>query len=88
MSTEYTPTTGEVRAFYVAGIPPHRASVPEGNAEFDRWLAAHDRAMKVEVWDEGAKAMMYAVAEKQSVSFIAPHNPYRVIEKQPPKEGG
>jgi phage terminase Nu1 subunit (DNA packaging protein) len=40
--SEYTPTTDEVRAMYVTGTPPHRVSVPQGNAEFDRWLAQHD----------------------------------------------
>lgn len=40
--TGYTPTTDEVRAMYVTGTPPHRVTVPAGNAEFDRWLAQHD----------------------------------------------
>lgn len=51
--SEYTPTTKEVRAFYVAGIPPHRASVSAGNAEFDRWLQSVKSEAKAEGWDEG-----------------------------------
>jgi len=46
---EYTPTTDEMRTFYTAErldgphldgfLPP---TVDQAEAEFDRWLAAHD----------------------------------------------
>ena len=55
MANEYTPTTEEVRAVYVAGTPPHMVTVTDGNAEFDRWLAAHDRAVKAEALREAAE---------------------------------
>ena len=50
---ERVPTTEEVRAFYVAGIPPHRASVSQGNTEFDRWLAQ----VKAEALRDAAEAL-------------------------------
>lgn len=31
---------------------------------------------QAEAWERGAKDMMRAVSEEQTVSFIAPHNPY------------
>lgn len=40
--SDYTPTTEEVRAMYVTGTPPHRVTVPQGNSEFDAWIAQHD----------------------------------------------
>jgi hypothetical protein len=43
MSDE-TPTTDEVRGFYVCGTPYWiDGEQDERNAEFDRWLAEHDR---------------------------------------------
>lgn len=40
MNVEYTPTTDDVRAYYV-WAKSRRVSRERG-AEFDRWLAAHD----------------------------------------------
>lgn len=40
-------------------------------------LRAAAPMLMAQAWDEGAKAMMRAVSEEQSVSFIAPNNPYR-----------
>lgn len=51
---EHTPTTKDVRAIYVYGTPPHRVTIQDGYAEFDRWLAAHDRAVRAEALREAA----------------------------------
>ena len=40
-------------------------------------LEAAAPLLMAQAWNEGAKAMMRAVSEEQSVSFIAPYNPYR-----------
>ena len=40
-------------------------------------LEAAAPMLMAQAWNEGAKAMMRAVSEEQSVSFIAPNNPYR-----------
>ena len=40
-------------------------------------LEAAAPMLMAQAWNEGAKAMMRAVSEEQSVSFIMPNNPYR-----------
>ena len=40
-------------------------------------LEAAAPMLMAQAWNEGAKAMKRAVSEEQSVSFIAPNNPYR-----------
>ncbi len=49
--SDYTPTTEDVRAFYIAGTPPHRVSVAQGKAEFDQWL----QSVKAEARAEGTR---------------------------------
>ena len=56
---DYTPTTEEVRNRYLSEV------FTEDEAEFDRWLAEHDRVVKSKAWAEG-------FAEGKWVS-----NPYR-----------
>ena len=48
---DYTPTTLEVRESYTY----FRGTIPtvEHAAEFDRWLAEHDREVAEKAWDEG-----------------------------------
>jgi len=49
MSDDYTPTTGEVRAVYASAsfvktaFNKYDSNAERGLAEFDRWLAEHDR---------------------------------------------
>jgi hypothetical protein len=49
MSDDYTPTTGEVRAVYASAsfvktaFNKYDSNAERGLAEFDRWLAQHDR---------------------------------------------
>lgn len=56
MSNEYTPTTEEVRGDWAAYQMPTgggdvRAEFKAAEAEFDRWLAAHDREVFVKGWN-------------------------------------
>jgi hypothetical protein len=46
-STEYTPTTDEIREATVPG-----SYQSWGKGYFDRWLAAHDREVAAKAWDE------------------------------------
>lgn len=72
---EYTPTTEEVRDVYVDG---HWSRVAHGaghgnfpEAEFDRWLAAHD----AEVFDKTVAVLVYE--DGSPVEVVAVVNPYR-----------
>ena len=49
--SEFTPTTEHVRDIYAAG-PWSR--VADRNAAFDRWLTAHDAAIRDAALEEGA----------------------------------
>lgn len=62
---EYTPTTDGVRNRYIKA----RVSYEPG-AEFDRWLAARDREVAAQAWDEGRWAF-----RGQGTPW--PANPYR-----------
>lgn len=62
--SEYTPTTEEVRDSYDYQFTLGMSDISR-IAEFDRWLAEHDRVVKSKAWAEG-------FAEGQWVS-----NPYR-----------
>ena len=47
---EYTPDTGAVRAAYTRAMrQAFIASTSEHIEEFDRWLAAHDRAIREQI---------------------------------------
>lgn len=61
--TEYTPSMEEIRGIYAAygygGNRPHdgqHQGIREWRAEFDRWLAAHDREVAAAAWWEGVQA--------------------------------
>ena len=73
------PTTDQVRLDYVHAYP----STPEGReiagAEFDRWLAEHDRQVAERAWDEGARwaAVECGAVDNERQAWIAPgDNPY------------
>ena len=59
-SAEYTPSTKNVRDCYVYADAGHDGSLraPErvSGAEFDRWLAVHDRETRAEALEEAAEA--------------------------------
>lgn len=63
-SSEYTSDTRHIRAGYCGAFNEGWRSARE--ADFDRWLAAHD----AEVWDQGALAEANRWTRK-------PVNPYR-----------
>jgi hypothetical protein len=58
MSDEYTPTTGEVRAVYASAcfvktaFNRYDSNAERGLAEFDRWLAEHDRQVAHDAVDD------------------------------------
>ena len=83
---DYTPTTEEVRDGYELNASD-LCRQPLGHrdhyAEFDRWLAEHDRQVKAEAWAEGVKSERDyqwrcedADAAGQGVMIFRPKNPY------------
>lgn len=56
--SEYIPETSVVRVSY--GRTGHDSYIESNRwakeAEFDRWLAAHDREVAAKAWDEGYEA--------------------------------
>ena len=73
---DYTPATEEVRWGYADRNLPSRDE--QGEAEFDRWLAEHDRVVAASAWDEGAKSASpdwYWHDDGKS------ENPYRITEE-------
>ncbi|MEO9246450.1 hypothetical protein ABDK96_02000 [Citricoccus nitrophenolicus] len=86
MADEYTPTTEEVRDFVTTAdapgpwSPPDTAVEEARGAAFDRWLAAHDRAVKAEGWDEGyarAKSSHCDAWPSAAYCDVTDDNPHR-----------
>lgn len=93
---EKTPTTDFVRRHYAKGPTAYRddgsparwptaEDVTYCGAQFDRWLAEHDRVVAANAWDEGKKSAddYYwrcddADAAGQGVMIFRPKNPYRI----------
>lgn len=88
MSDEFTPTTEQVRDGYRYDpeaewrdpITPHH--IINGRA-FDRWLAAHDRVVAANAWDEGwiKGAESERLSFGRKVSWAPKSNPYRITEE-------
>lgn len=74
MSEPYTPTTREVRAAFGAIFIESRRE--QAYAEFDRWLAEHDRQVAERAWGEGAKAQ----ADAYGMEVDTGPNPYRAAK--------
>lgn len=79
---EYTPDTGEVRELWAAfseygGIVDRPASTgwDDYRAEFDRWLAAHDKEVAADAWGEGYEAGQHNEHEHRIGHRLT--NPYR-----------
>lgn len=70
VADEYTPTTEQVRETYAALCKTDAADV-----EFDRWIAAHDRATAARAWDEAVRSMRYE--DGTPVELVTNINPYR-----------
>lgn len=82
---EYTPSTEEVREAYAheadsIGEVQYR---PENHAEFDRWLAEHDRAVAANAWDEGFTSGQVDMLRHEVSTPEDPctPNPYRITEE-------
>lgn len=80
--SDYTPTTEQVRRYWQYGanawLAEHATDNDDGpdgsiGAEFDRWLAAHDRAVQAKAWDEGeaARAALARVTDDSMAETIA-----------------
>lgn len=61
--TDYTPTTEEVREQYTREEPPRIGTVSGKAADFDRWLAQHNR--------EVAAGALRALADEKEADVIA-----------------
>lgn len=72
MADEYTPTTEDVREWYADSVD--RLG---GEAEFDRWLAAHDRETAARAWDEGYRQGRSDQADHSMYHETHTANPYR-----------
>lgn len=67
MTTEFTPTTGNLRAAWQTYVGMERNTGPE----FDRWLAA----LKAEVWAEG-----YEQCNSHEGGYHHDDNPYGEVD--------
>ena len=54
-----------------------RANQAEAAAEMVRVIGEITTDAKADAWDEGSRALMRAASAEQTLSFIAPFNPYR-----------
>ena len=78
---EYTPTTEQVRTFWASDGKHQPAAKSYGHEEsaleFDRWLAARDRVVAANAWDEG-----YGQGVRDNERDMEPaDNPYRITEE-------
>lgn len=75
--SDYTPTTDEVREAWADSRwdPFGERKWSDHAAEFDRFLAAHDREVAARAWDEGAEAGRLNTYEHRPGREM--RNPYR-----------
>lgn len=83
MGSEYTPDTEEVREDFTCAVfegIPSRGAIEDANfewnrraAQFDRWLAEHDRQVAEVAWDEG-----FLLSTRNS-----PTQPHPMLERNP-----
>jgi hypothetical protein len=72
--SEYTPTTRDVRQYWVREWAPS----PELEAQFDRWLAEVERAAAEKAWEAGHEAFEEAWRSDHLFPYdYATENPYR-----------
>lgn len=78
---EYTPTTEQVSDGYSGYW--HATSVVGKNAraEFDRWLAEHDRVVAANAWERCDAAINEHVSRDGTSTEGWPTNPYRITEE-------
>lgn len=70
--TDYTPTTDYVRTMYGQGLRNR-----DVEAQFDRWLAAHDRAVAEKAWERGVDDAIRFTGEELRGLTPDIRNPYR-----------
>lgn len=66
--SEYIPTTEEVRNRYLSEV------FPEDEAEFDRWLAAHDAEVAAKAYE---RAILDVGLNPDLANQLLDTNPYR-----------
>lgn len=75
----YTPSTGDMRHYWVVQGVKRQSKRAKRAAEFDRWLAQ----VKAEAWEEGANSIFLANwhccrARSTAIALSSsPDNPYR-----------
>ena len=75
---ERTPKTATVRTAWVKGHPfPLTTDLEERDAEFWRWLAAHDRETAARAWDDGYQQGRSDQADHSMYHQTHTDNPYR-----------
>lgn len=75
--SEYTPTTDEVRDAWASWTNAFSRGRGIGKDEFNRWLAAHDRQVQAEAWDEGYSTGLDYMSQWLDGDEDEPENPYR-----------
>lgn len=88
----YVPTEDEIKDSYIfdhcVNLGCERCDGAEEGydfheAEFNAWLAEHDREVSERVWEEGAKAEAFVIATSRD-SFpteVTAFNPYRKLDE-------
>jgi hypothetical protein len=89
MTDEYTPTTEQVRnafTFWRRAFIVRKSWYDESllleqtNAEFTRWLEAHDREVAEKAWDEACSAFAFLPPthnDTDTAAYVASTNPHR-----------
>lgn len=84
MTKQYTPTTEQVRDDYQrCGCDrcslTDDSDLADEHAEFDLWLAEHDRELQAEAWDDGQRDQLEAqeITLPRGVTIPLAPNPHR-----------
>ena len=81
-------SNGEATALISAGMyasPPTEERMKEGIERAESWLAAHDREVKAEAWDEGVSALLTAHRWNNAEPWLyLQDNPYRIESQETP----
>ena len=73
--SKYTLTTELMREWHVRADHAGNKSRAQYEAEFDRWLEAHDREVAERAWDKATGSIRYE--DGSAVEIISVTNPYR-----------
>ena len=76
MMSDYTPTTEEMREWHVRHDWCGSQSRAQYEAEFDRWLKAHDREVAAKAWDQAVGSIRYEDGSEVEIVYVT--NPYRI----------